>query len=378
MKFKRILPILLSSATCPILLASMNSCSGQKNIANIEIYHGVEYGGIYFKFPVDQFNNFFTFGDSLNIKFSNGIEYNDVPFYNGYYVRSGQMSVISYPGYDITLTKMNAPDFWDDSFNNAKATITLNKAGKYIDIQNALNFISSTNREDYDSDEQFANFRPMNIGKLKTNMFYRSSSPCNDKYNRMSTVNKLCQSNNIEFDINLSEDQELLDQLVAKEGFNEKAPWFKNIYDNSKYHCSNLGVDFNSDKCKTGIKNHLKSIMNSDANSFLVHCVEGKDRTGAFCMILESLAGATYEEIINDYFKTYENMYHVKKEEKPKTFELVIDIKLKDSFLCPFTGLKIDDDFSKVNYQEAAIKYLKDKMNFTDEEIQQLIAKITQ
>ena len=111
MKFKRILPILLSSATCPILLASMNSCSGQKNIANIEIYHGVEYGGIYFKFPVDQFNNFFTFGDSLNIKFSNGIEYNDVPFYNGYYVRSGQMSVISYPGYDITLTKMNGPDF---------------------------------------------------------------------------------------------------------------------------------------------------------------------------------------------------------------------------------------------------------------------------
>ena len=53
MKFKRILPLLLSSATCPILLASMNSCSGQKIIADIEIYHGVEYGGIYFKFPVD-------------------------------------------------------------------------------------------------------------------------------------------------------------------------------------------------------------------------------------------------------------------------------------------------------------------------------------
>ena len=95
-------------------------------------------------------------------------------------------------------------------------------------------------------------------------------------------------------------------------------------------------------------------------------------------MILESLAGATYEEIINDYFKTYENMYHVKKEEKPKTFELVTNIKLKDSFLCPFTGLKIDDDFSTVNYQEAAIQYLKDKLTFTHDEIQQLIAKITQ
>ena len=46
---------------------------------------------------------------------------------------------------------------------------------------------------------------------------------------------------------------------------------------------------------------------------YYVHCMEGQDRTGAVCAIFESLLGASKEELIYDFMKTYENFYRVKR-----------------------------------------------------------------
>ena len=46
---------------------------------------------------------------------------------------------------------------------------------------------------------------------------------------------------------------------------------------------------------------------------YLVHCLEGKDRTGFVIALLEFLMGATYEEAEDDYMITYYNYYGVKK-----------------------------------------------------------------
>lgn len=45
---------------------------------------------------------------------------------------------------------------------------------------------------------------------------------------------------------------------------------------------------------------------------YLIHCKEGKDRTGILCTILESFAGASASEVIQDYMITYSNYYGVK------------------------------------------------------------------
>jgi protein tyrosine/serine phosphatase len=45
---------------------------------------------------------------------------------------------------------------------------------------------------------------------------------------------------------------------------------------------------------------------------YLIHCTEGKDRTGFSIAILESLMGAQADEIVSDYMKTYYNYYGVK------------------------------------------------------------------
>ena len=51
--------------------------------------------------------------------------------------------------------------------------------------------------------------------------------------------------------------------------------------------------------------------MASNDGPYFIHCVEGKNRTGFFCMILEALCNASYKEIVNDFMKTYDNYYGI-------------------------------------------------------------------
>ena len=50
----------------------------------------------------------------------------------------------------------------------------------------------------------------------------------------------------------------------------------------------------------------LKKLPSQPA-PYLVHCLEGKDRTGYACAFLGGLCGATYEELVADYLITYDN-----------------------------------------------------------------------
>ena len=56
--------------------------------------------------------------------------------------------------------------------------------------------------------------------------------------------------------------------------------------------------------------------MADNAAPYHFHCLEGKDRAGYMAVFLESLMGATKEEIIDDYMKSYENYYKVTKNSK--------------------------------------------------------------
>ena len=64
--------------------------------------------------------------------------------------------------------------------------------------------------------------------------------------------------------------------------------------------------------------------MCSHEGPYLIHCALGKDRTGFVCALLEMLAGASYQEILDDYMLTYQNFYHVTKDGTPAKYETVI------------------------------------------------------
>ena len=53
--------------------------------------------------------------------------------------------------------------------------------------------------------------------------------------------------------------------------------------------------------------------MTEHSGPCLIHCVEGKDRTGFVCALMLALAGASAQEIIDDYMITYYNYYGITK-----------------------------------------------------------------
>lgn len=49
---------------------------------------------------------------------------------------------------------------------------------------------------------------------------------------------------------------------------------------------------------------------------YLIHCLEGKDRTGFAVAVLECLMGASHDEVVADYMETYKNYYGVLPQEE--------------------------------------------------------------
>lgn len=56
-----------------------------------------------------------------------------------------------------------------------------------------------------------------------------------------------------------------------------------------------------ADRCGTSLRRVLEGIAKAPEGGVLIHCHAGKDRTGLVCALLLSLAGATHEQIIDDY-----------------------------------------------------------------------------
>lgn len=385
---KKIFNILL------LLFLSITLISCKKNdlkIKNIEISNEEEFGGIYFKKTIEEFNDLgFNFGDSLTISFSNGKVLKDLPYYNGYYVDAGCKLLVGYPGYNYIKAAIN---YGDDLYKvldlkeTDTATIKLNKKGKYKKIQEACDIHYYDDRERYNSDIIFSNFRAMNVGLLRNDFVYRSASPCNNEHKRAHYVDTLMADARIKYIINLADTKQKIDHYINKEDFD--SPYFLSLYEN-KLLCM---PDFdNEDSAKLSLFNEdsviplamnmnytsveftkkvalgFKSILNSDG-PILIHCLEGKDRTGFVCIVLEALLEASYNEIVDDYMLTYNNYYGIDKNDE--RYEIIksrnVDSML--NFICK------GNDYKNINLTNYARDYLKFG-GMTNDEIIQLKDKL--
>ena len=73
-----------------------------------------------------------------------------------------------------------------------------------------------------------------------------------------------------------------------------------------------MGLAYASAEFKASIIKGL-AFMAENQGPYLIHCTEGKDRTGFFAALLESLMGASKNEIVEDYMQSYINYYGVQK-----------------------------------------------------------------
>ena len=298
-------------------------------VKDIPVQHEQEFGGVYIEVTIDDFNALgFTYGDSVKIVFSNGYTMEDIPYYNGYYVDAGDPLLIAYPGYDYIKAAINyGADLWEQAGllgrspvklwvkagldERSTATVILTEKGKYADIQDARDIHYKDDRSEFPSDEAFANFRPMNLGNLKENTVYRSASPCDNQHNRAPYVNNLIERAGVNCILNLADSDVKIERYINADDFN--SPYFLTLYNEGKVIPLALNMNYFSEEFRSKVARGFAQMAEMEG-PYLVHCTEGKDRTGFVCMLIEMLAGTSYQDMVDDYMITYDNYYKITEE----------------------------------------------------------------
>ena len=368
-----------------VLLLGLASCNTSRlEFKDIDIIHEPEFGGVYIKVTIGEFNNKgFSYGDSVNVEFSNNYKVEDLPYYNGYYVDAGGKLLVGYPGYDYIKLAIN---YGDDYWNIAglkegdKATVSLNEKGKYKDIQDTMNIQYKDDRSKYTTDEEFANYRMISVGNIKNNIIYRGASPCDNTHKRAHYVDTLIEKDNINFIVDLADTKEKIEGYIAKDDFN--SPYFLSLYRRNtvllaatveKIDPLAMNMNYKSDEFRGKVATGFKDMLNF-TGPYYIHCQEGKDRTGFVCIVIEALCGATYQELVDDYMYTYKNYYGITKESDPLRYRVLkernVDTMLR--FLIGNENAKLED----MSFSSYIRTYLING-GMTDNEVTSLINLLT-
>ena len=265
----------------------------------------------------------------------------------------------------------------EKSGNGDTANIILNERGKYKKNQDLLDVRYTDNRDDYSSDEVFANFRNVKVGNLKDNILYRGSSPIDNHHNRAKYANDLMKSVGIKYDIDLSDDENYLKKHFEASDFNPD--YFKSLYDAGKVSVSPMTMNYKSKEFAGKVIKALSDISKNEG-PYYIHCVEGKDRTGFLLAVIEGLVGANYEEIVNDYMKTYDNYYGINETNNKEKYDAIkvnyIDDILRYLADSDPVGATKDLELSEIDWVNVMGRYITNN-GMSEEDIDSLYKNLT-
>lgn len=200
----------------------------------------------------------------------------------------------------------NAPKGWEylEGYSaDMSYTITLKEKGAYREQFLLRSMEYTNNREDFPdlTDAEYANFRPVTVGRIAPGVLYRSATPVDPKNNRNSYADAAAKEAGVTVFIDLADPETLLADF---EGYGDT--WFA-----SQQHIAlNMTMDFTMEENREKLAQGLR-FMAENPGVYDVFCIEGKDRTGMVMALLEALMGATLEEIGEDYMLSFRNYYGV-------------------------------------------------------------------
>lgn len=316
----------------------------------------------------------FSLGDSVDLLFSNGDVFNDVPYLNGYYGQAGQTLLVAYPGNEYVLIARRNSDFWTPFSleNGMTVRVRMNTKGKYRALQEALGQSYSVERDDYSSDEEFANFRAIKGGSLKPDFLYRGASPVDNSRNRAPYADALMEEYGIECVIDLADSESDMLSYFASPSF--CSFYSKKLYDEGRTIPLSMSATYSNDAFKESVVKGLRKLISTGGPAY-IHCLEGKDRTGFVCMLIEALAGATYFEMCEDYMLTYSNYYKITPSLTPEKYDAVVSLYF-DSFMEYLSGESERNIQQEISYTDYAWEYLISG-GMTDAQIDELLAIIS-
>ncbi len=162
----------------------------------------------------------------------------------------------------------------------------------------------SNNREDYAelSDAEFANFRVIETTGMGTGTLFRSSSPINPALNRNKEADEALLAQGVRTVINMSDSESKMKKY---------SDYSLTNYADCDIIALDMAIEYDSEEFRNKLAEGFRFII-SRKGPYLIHCVEGKDRTGFAAAILECLMGADAGEIIQDYMLSFCNYYGMK------------------------------------------------------------------
>ena len=387
-RFLRFSAVLLCAV---LMLSALCGCGKDRDAGPVlkdkKVMHEQEFGGVYVDCTIEALNELgFSYGDSVNVSFSNGYELKDIPYYNGYYTRNGEALLVAYPGYPyIKVCINNGDDLWKIAGldENVTAAISLLQGGKYKDIQEARDISYKDDRSEFPSDEVFANFRNVTAGSIKPGRFYRSASPCDNQHKRAPYVDRLMEKAGVQFILDLADTPAKIEGYISASDFD--SPYFLSLYRKGmvglplndmllagQVEPIGLNMNYGSAEFREKVAKGLASMAESEG-PYLVHCTEGKDRTGFVCMLIEALCGATCDEIVDDYMITFSNYYKITKESDRPRYETIVE-----NLLVPMIETVAGtQDIKKADLSIGAERFLQEG-GMSAEQIRMLKAKLTE
>ena len=105
----------------------------------------------------------------------------------------------------------------------------------------------------------------------------------------------------------------------------------------------------------------------------LIHGTEGIERTGYLCMVLEALMGASKEELLADYLRSYEEYRRV----EPYTAPWRVARAEAISNLLTFTGAADEAALDSMDLAAATRTYLLEKVGLSEAQIDLIVAHLS-
>lgn len=348
-----------------LLLCGMLSALGEEAPCVTGTVIEVEkYGHALLDVTIEDFNAAgFALGDIVTVKA--GSYEGDMPYFNGYYVDHGEYMLRAYPGHTNIAVCINYGKFAETAGIGIgdEVTVFLKEKAGALTLQEISNLSYTNERNDYPSDEAFANFRPVVMGEIGEGKLYRSCSPVDNSHGRAAYANAFAEAYGIRSVMNLANTEEEISACFAEECF--ASDYYKALWDEGNVIVLGLPINFTSYEFAEGIVKGL-AFLSEHETPFLVHCTEGKDRAGFTAMLLEMLMGATEEEIIADYMLSYYNYYGV--EPGTEKYDMIVEKNIRLMIQAVSNG---DSDLQAgaISYlldhgmSEAAITSLQEKLN---------------
>lgn len=345
-------------------------------LADCPASHSPKSDGVFIEISVADFNALgFAFGDSVDVAFSNGYTLKGLPYYSGAFVEPGEALLAGFSSLPYIEVGMSyGDDLWVTAglSEGDTATVTLAEPGAFADIQKALDLSYTDKRADYPNDVAFANFRELSGGNLKPGKFFRGASPVNNKKNRAAYANALIADAGVQMDFDLADNYDEIEGFLKE---NAEAGVDVSHFEGLRNAGNVIAIDLSEAYLSEGYGQKLAAglveLMQHDGPVY-IHCTAGKDRTGFACMLLEALAGASYQQIVDDYMITYDNYYRINATNDAKRFSIIKEQRL-DSMLRHVVGAEKGADLASADLSAGARNYLK-AVGMTDGQIDQLAA----